>query len=112
MISRVTPETASANVDRQVVAQVGAGHHPPAPRVPAGDAAEERVEDVAERPEPAAEAARTARARPVHPAVAEHVVRGSALPVGQDAVRLVQLLEARLGAIGGVDVRGAHAKLS
>src|SRR4029079_8580505 len=65
---------------------------------------EDGVEDVAERPEPATKALEATRAGPVHSAVAEHVVCGPALPVGQHPIRLVQLLKAGLGAVGGVDI--------
>ena len=62
--------------------------HPRAAR-----AAEERIEDVAEAGEPGSEAGIRSAA---HAGPAEHVVRLSALGIGEDLVRLVDLLEARV----------------
>ena len=91
-------------LDGQVVAQVGARHHPLTTARSRGRPAEEGVEDVAERAEATAEALEPARRRALHPGVAEHVVGAAALAVREDAVRLVELLEALLGAVAGVDV--------
>src|SRR5204863_61793 len=73
--------------DPEVVAEVGAGRRPAASTGPGRGGAEERVEDVGE-------AAREA-ARALGADGAEHVVALPALRVGQDLVRLVDLLEPR-----------------
>ena len=78
--------------DPQVVAKVRAGLWPAAPGGRRPPPAEERVEDVREATEPArVEARRAAGRRRRRPA--EHVVAPAALRVGQDLVRLVDLLE-------------------
>ena len=78
--------------DPEVVAEVRAGLRAAAPRRPAPPrAAEERVEDVAEAAEALEPGARPPRRR--RPARPEHVVALAALRVGQDLVRLVDLLE-------------------
>ena len=90
--------------DPEVVAEVGADGRPPAPRRAArGRSAEERVEEVGEATEPLLGAGE--RTRPVDPGRPEHVVRLAALRVGQDLVRLVDLLEALVGPRVAVDVR-------
>ena len=91
-------------LDGQVVAQVRAGHHPPAPARAGRRPTEERVEDVAERAEAAAESLEAAGRGAIDAGVPEHVVCAAALPIGQDAVGLVQLLEALLGAVVAIDV--------
>src|SRR5664280_1587947 len=91
--------------DPQVVPEVGADDRAPAPGAPApgGRPAEERVEEVRES---AAALLRPVEARgPVDPGRPEHVVRLAALRVGQDLVRLVDLLEALVGPGVAVDVR-------
>ena len=97
-------EDGLGKVDRQVVAQVGAGHDPLTPPRAGRGASEERVEDVTEWAEPTTEALEAARGRAVDARVAEHVVCRPPLPVRQDAVRLVQLLEPLLGTVAAVDV--------
>ena len=91
-------------LDAQVVPQVRAGLHTPAATSPGGRAPEERVEDVAERPKAAAESLVAAGAGAVDAGVPEHVVRLPALAIRQDAIRLVELLEALLRPVAGVDV--------
>ena len=73
-------------------------------RGPGRSPTEERVEDVAERPESTTEALETAGGRTLDSGVAEHVVRRATLPIRQHPVRLVQLLESILRAVVLVDV--------
>ena len=91
-------------LDGQVVAEVGTGHHPRAASRAGRVPAEEGVEDVAERAEPATEALESAGRRTLDAGVPEHVVRRAPLAIGEHPVRLVQLLEARLGPVIRVDV--------
>ena len=93
--------------DAQVVAEVGADGRPPAPRPAAarGRAAEERVEEVGEAAEPLLRTVEASGPHAVDPGRPEHVVGLAALWIGQDLVRLVDLLEALVGPGVAVDVR-------
>src|SRR6185436_1230993 len=88
--------------DPQVVAQVGAGLRAAAPgRAGCLAAAEERVEDVGE----AAEALEPGAGGAIDARLAEGVVPLPTIRVGQDLVRLVDLLEPLLGGRFIVHVR-------
>ena len=93
-----------AELDAQVVPQIGAALDPAAPSRTRGRAAEEGVEDVAEGPEPATESVEPAGAGAVHAGVSEHVVGLAPLAVRKDPIGLVELLEAILRSIALVDV--------
>src|SRR3990170_4242794 len=80
--------------DGQVVAEVRSGRRARTARRRTGGTAEERVEQVAEGPEPREWAVILARLPKAAPA--EEVVGAPALRVGEDLVRLVDLLEAMI----------------
>ena len=81
----------------ELVAQIRAAEHLAAAAAPtaAEDVAEHVAEDVAERVGAAAEPAASLAA--LHPGMAEPIVGGALVLVGQDLVRFLGFLEVRLG---------------
>jgi hypothetical protein len=100
-ISFSVPRTASSNAIRRSY-RVRAGQRTPSTG-PTGLAAEEGVEDVPEARGAGAEAVEPGLCR-AEPGPPEHVVRLPALGIGEDLVRLVDLLEAIVRLVGLVDI--------
>ena len=106
---RLKPACSLGKINRQVVTQVGAALRPAAPASAAEDISkpEEVTEDVGEIRKDGGVEIRTVAAGIAHAGVPESVVHGALLRIGEDAIRLADLLEFLLGSVGvgGVTIR-------